>query len=187
DIKATAEDQVYSGVSGETPTSNQAVADTDAIVLTCQGKPVSAFFHSTSGGVTEVSEYVWGSSAPYLQSVPDYDDASPHFSWLRKFSLSDLDKALFSPGADIGEVLGLFVVSRAPSARARQVLVVGSRDTKLVGADTVRRLLKLPSTNFNVGSLPDCYEFAGRGFGHGLGMSQWGAKALADRGYNAAQ
>ncbi len=187
DVKATAEDQVYSGVSSETESTNQAVAETSGIIVEHEGKPASAFFHSTSGGFTEVAEFVWGGSAPFLHAVPDYDDASPHFSWSRKFTPADLDKALSGSGQDAGEVMGMFVVSRAPSMRARQVLVVGSRETKLVGADTVRRLLKLPSTNFNVGCLPDCYEFAGRGFGHGLGMSQWGARALAERGYNAAQ
>ena len=65
--------------------------------------------------------------------------------------------------------------------------VTGSTGTKVVTGDSLRLTLKLPSSNFNVGCEENGYSFAGRGFGHGLGMSQYGAKALAEQGYNPAQ
>jgi SpoIID/LytB domain protein len=183
DLKATIEDQVYSGVSTENENSNRAVAETEGLVLKHQGKPVAAFFHSTSGGSTELAEHVWGKPLPYLQAVPDYDDSSPHFSWTRRMAVSDLEKAL----PDIGKLLSLSVVSRTPSNRAQYVLVNGSDSCRLLTGQSVRHICKLPSTLFNIGCEDNGYVFAGRGFGHGLGMSQYGARAFADQGYNAAQ
>jgi stage II sporulation protein D len=187
DVKASEEDQVYPGIASETEATNQAVAATDGIVVKHQGRPAATFFHSTSGGFTELAEFVWGTRAPFLRSVPDYDDASPHFIWSRSFSPADLETKLSQSGGDVGQVLGVFMLSRAPSGRARQLLVSGTGNTILLSGDDLRRLLKLPSTNFNIGLAPDTYVLDGRGFGHGLGMSQWGARALAERGYNAAQ
>jgi stage II sporulation protein D len=121
---------------------------------------------------------------PYLRSVPDYDDASPHFSWTKKISVDDLEKNV---ATDIGRLLSLSVVSRTGSNRAQYILVQGVNGSKLVTGETLRKMYKLPSTLFNVGSETNAYIFAGRGYGHGLGMSQYGAKALAERGCNAAQ
>jgi stage II sporulation protein D len=184
DLKATIDDQVYSGVSTESDNSNVAVAETSGLVLKHEGKAITAFFHSTSGGSTEFSENVWSKALPYLKSVPDYDDASPHFSWTKRISVDDLEKNVAN---DIGRLLSLSVVSRTGSNRAQYVLVQGSNGSKLVTGETLRKIYKLPSTLFNVGSETNTYIFAGRGYGHGLGMSQYGAKALAERGCNAAQ
>jgi stage II sporulation protein D len=184
DLKATIDDQVYSGVSTESDNSNVAVAETSGLVLKHEGKTITAFFHSTSGGSTEFSENVWNKPLPYLRSVPDYDDASPHFSWTKRIAVDDLEKNVAS---DIGRLLSLSVVSRTGSNRAQYILVQGSNGSKLVTGETLRKIYKLPSTLFNVGSETNTYIFAGRGYGHGLGMSQYGAKALAERGCNAAQ
>ena len=184
DLKATTEDQVYSGVTSEHQTSNDAVAATNGLVLKHQGKPISAFFHSTSGGCTELAENVWSRPLPYLKSVVDYDDNSPHFSWTRKVGCDDLEKAY---GKDVGQVLAMIVVSRTATNRVKDLLVVGTHNTTLVSGNGIRLALKLPSSNFNIGYEENSYTFAGRGFGHGLGMSQYGARALAEQGYNAAQ
>ena len=183
DLTATISDQVYSGVSSESDSSNRAVAETEGMVLKYQGKPITAFFHSTSGGATELAENVWTKPLPYLQAVADYDDSSPHFSWNRKFSVADIERALPS----VGQLLSFDVVARTPSKRAQYVLAQGTRGNQMISGEQMRKIFKLPSSLFNVGNELDGYVFAGRGFGHGLGMSQYGARALADRGYNAAQ
>ncbi|HEY9756249.1 MAG TPA: SpoIID/LytB domain-containing protein [Oculatellaceae cyanobacterium] len=184
DLKATIDDQVYSGISSESDTSNQAVVETSGLVLKHEGRAITAFFHSTSGGSTEVSERVWGKPLGYLQSVPDYDDASPHFTWAKRFAADDLERMV---GADVGRLLSISVVTRSRSNRAQDLMVQGSNGSKVVTGESLRRSLKLPSTLFNVGNDGNGYIFAGRGYGHGLGMSQYGAKALAERGCNAAQ
>jgi stage II sporulation protein D len=183
DLTATIADQVYSGVISESDNSNRAVAETEGMVLKYQGKPITAFFHSTSGGATELAENVWSKPLPYLQAVADYDDSSPHFSWNRKFTVSDIERALPS----VGQLLSFDVVARTPSKRAQYVLAQGTRGCQMISGESMRKIFKLPSSLFNVGNEDNSYVFAGRGFGHGLGMSQYGARALADRGYNAAQ
>ena len=184
DLKDNTEDQAYNGIKSEYNSTNVAVASTNNLVMKYDGKPICAYFHSTSGGSTELSENVWSKPLPYLKAVPDYDDRSPHFSWSRKFSIDEIESKL---AAGVGPVLTLLVVSRSQSQRVSNLLVVGGNDAKIYSGESIRRQLKLPSTNFNVFSLPGCYTFCGRGNGHGLGLSQWGSRALAEQGYNAAQ
>lgn len=184
DLRATIDDQVYNGVSSENLNSNRAVAETEGLILKHEGKPVSAFFHSTSGGSTEVAEHVWGRPVPYLRMVPDYDDLSPHFAWSRKVKVDDLARTI---GADLGQLTSFSIVSRTPSNRVKDTVLVGSNGSKTISGETLRKVFKLPSTNFNIVCKDNTLEFLGRGNGHGLGLSQWGARALAEHGYNAAQ
>ncbi|RTL42480.1 MAG: SpoIID/LytB domain-containing protein [Candidatus Melainabacteria bacterium] len=184
DLRATIDDQVYNGVSSENANSNRAVAETEGLILKHEGKPVSAFFHSTSGGSTEVAEHVWGRPVPYLRMVPDYDDMSPHFAWNRKVKVDDMARAI---GADLGPLTSFSIVSRTPSNRVKDTVLVGANGSKTISGETLRKVFKLPSTNFNIVCKDNTLEFLGRGNGHGLGLSQWGARALAEHGYNAAQ
>lgn len=187
DLKATTEDQVYAGVQAESPATSQAVAETAGIVLKHEGKVVPAFFHSTSGGYTRAPEPLSGRYYPFLKAVPDYDDRSPYFTWSQNLAVPVIEEALRGCGRGVGSLLGVYVIARAQGFRAGHVLVVGSEGIRLLTGEEMRRILKLPSTNFNVGCAEEAYVIAGRGFGHGMGLSQWGARALAENGYNAAQ
>jgi stage II sporulation protein D len=187
DVKATVEDQVYLGVQTETQATNMAVAATEGLVLKYDGKPISAFFHSSSGGWTDLAEFVWSKPVAYLKSVPDFDDASPNFSWERKFVPESIEKAFLANGIDLGQILHFDCPLQSEAGRNRFILVTGSKKAKLVTGEGLRKILNLPSSSFNIGSKEEHYVIAGRGFGHGLGMSQWGAKQLAEHGYNAAQ
>lgn len=187
DVRPTVEDQVYAGVSAERDETNRAVAETCGIVLKHGNSVVPAFFHSTSGGGTEDAEHVWGKPVPYIKAVADYDDDSPHFTWTRAVDLSALDNALNKSGRGVGALLYASVLSRSASGRVRDILVAGSESSRIITGESMRRLANLPSTNFNLEPGPDRYVFAGRGFGHGLGLCQWGARRLAEHGYNAAQ
>jgi len=184
DVKATVMDQAYRGAIAEAISSNRAVAETRGIVMKHGGKVVPGFFHSSSAGHTDVAEHVWTKEVPYLKSVPDIDHKSKFVLWERKFALPQIDNLL---GKDVGTVLGLFPVHRSPAGRVKNLLVIGSKGTTFVSGTTVRQLFALPSTNFNVLAYQDSYLFKGQGFGHGLGMSQYGARGLAEHGYNAAQ
>jgi len=121
------------------------------------------------------------------KAVPDYDDASPHSSWIFKIPIVKIEAAFKQANRDPGQLLNLSVISRSPSARALTILVCGADRAFLSSGEEVRHLLQLPSSVFNVGLDQGTYVFAGRGFGHGLGMSQWGARALALEGYTAQQ
>ncbi|MGD9681394.1 MAG: SpoIID/LytB domain-containing protein [Candidatus Obscuribacterales bacterium] len=185
DVRATIADQVYRGVDWEKESASRAVYETAGIVLKHRGAVVPAFFHSSGGGHTELSQHVWSKPLPYLNAVRDYDHSSPYYLWERRFSTADLEKTLGNPG--IGSITAMFPLWRSPSRRVKQMLLVGTRGSTLVTGTDIRKLLKLPGTNFNI--LPDgnSYVFAGQGFGHGLGMSQYGARTLAEHGYNAGQ
>lgn len=187
DLKANSEDQDYRGVQTESEATNRAVAETAGLVVKYEGKVVSAFFHSAGGGHTERSENVYGSKVPYLKSVPDFDDQSPHFNWNRNIPVAVIEQNLKKQGYDIGGLLGIFPLERSLSQRVTSAMLAGTLQTILVSGEDLRRLLSLPSTLFNVGNCPEAYQIAGRGFGHGLGMSQWGAKYLSEQGYNASQ
>jgi SpoIID/LytB domain protein len=185
DVKPTTVDQVYNGIVSENSRSNRAVSETAGEVIKHHGNVVTAFFHSASGGCTEVSENVWSRPLPYLKAVPDYDDDSPHFSWSRVFSVPDAQKALATNGKSVGTLLALVPVARGVSPRVRWLMAVGTSGTVFVSGELARKAFALPSSSFNVAGVAGSYTFAGRGFGHGLGMSQWGSKKLAEAGYTA--
>lgn len=187
DVSATTQDQVYSGVASESDSSNRAVAETSGQVLKCNGNVITAYFHSGGGGYTETSENVWSKPLPFLKAVADYDDDSPHFSWTRKFNSNDAAQALARNGKGVGAVLAMMPVARGVSPRVRWLLVAGTDKTLYISGEQARKIFSLPSSLFNVGGANGTYVFAGRGFGHGLGLSQWGAKKLAELGYCAPQ
>lgn len=187
DLVATVADQVYAGVERETDNSNRAVAETRGLVLKHQDKVVSAFFHSAGGGCTELAEHVWGKPVPYLKSVTDFDHSSPHFEWTRPFKFSEAEECLKKSGKDPGQLLSILPLVRTSSGRLKQAMLIGTSTPVIVSGEELRKIFSLPSSLFNACVDNDCYVFAGRGFGHGLGMSQWGAKSLAEQGYNAAQ
>ena len=74
DLKDTPEDQAYGGATAETPQTNDAVTETQGIVLVCQGKIVPAYYSASAGGKTNTSGQVWSTDLPFLKSVPSYDD-----------------------------------------------------------------------------------------------------------------
>lgn len=187
DIKATTDDQAYSGVSAEHPQSNRAVHETRGQVLMHEGQVVSAYFHSSSGGCTELAEHVWARPVPYLRAVADYDDESPHFAWTRSADIASAEQALAKANKNVGGLLSITPVMRGVSPRVRWLLATGTDRSLFISGEEARRIFGLPSTCFNIGAAPDSYVFAGRGYGHGLGMSQWGAKKLAEAGYTAAE
>ena len=140
--------QVYGGMSAETESTNRAVAETSGHIVTYEGRPVTTFFFSTSGGQTEDVENVWpgGSAAPWLRSVEDpYDDESPKHRWrMRSMTLGQADRKLSNLVK--GRLRGIDVVSRGRSPRVVAADVVGSRGRTRVSGATLRARLGLPDT-----------------------------------------
>lgn len=184
DLGSGTEDQVYRGVLQEKERTNKAVQETTGLVMTHQNKVVPAFYHSSSAGFTE--SHPTNTRLGYLKSTHDYDQSSPHSSWRTSFSPSQLAAAL---GPSVGRVLGVVAVERTQSQRVKTLMLMGDTTNALVSGDSVRKALKLPSTNFNVicDSQSGNYVFSGQGFGHGMGMSQWGARSLAEHGWRAGE
>ncbi|MDX2108509.1 MAG: SpoIID/LytB domain-containing protein [Candidatus Melainabacteria bacterium] len=184
DLGSGTEDQVYRGVLQEKERTNKAVQETTGLVMTHNNKVVPAFYHSSSAGYTE--SHPTNTKLGYLKSTHDYDQSSPHSAWRATFSPSQLASAL---GPTVGRVLGVVAIERTESQRVKTLMLMGDMTNALVSGDSVRKALKLPSTNFNVicDSQSGNYVFSGQGFGHGMGMSQWGARSLAEHGWGAGE
>lgn len=180
DLETTTQTQVYKGISSEYISTQEAVKATAGQILTYHGKAILAAFHSSSGGHTENVEDVWSSRLPYLRGVIDYDQRSPVFRWTKTFSSEELARRI----SGIGNVKALIPERTTPRGRIVTMRIVGDRGTKTLTGAQLRQALDLRSTLFTVSAENGTFQINGRGFGHGIGLSQWGTYYLADRGVN---
>ncbi|NEZ65479.1 SpoIID/LytB domain-containing protein [Leptolyngbyaceae cyanobacterium CCMR0082] len=178
DLKSTQASQVYKGLEGEAASTQSAVDATHGKVLTHGGKVIEAVFHSSSGGHTENSEHVWSQAVPYLKGVPDFDQNAPVYSWRAQFSLEEVGARIGYPGI----IQAVEVLSRSPQGRANRMSIIGDAGALTITGNTFRQKLGLRSTKFDLAVSPTSISVAGNGFGHGIGMSQWGARGMAERG-----
>ncbi len=184
DVRATTESQVYGGVAAEDPRTNAAVDATRGQVLLYEGRVVSAPYHTDSGGATESSEFVWGGTLPHLRGVVDpFSKDAPNHQWNLRLDLATIEARLTRPGRPIGGLQRVDVAATSPSGRVVTLRlqtaggtleIRGTEFRTAIGSNTLR------STLFIVRPAGDgTVELLGRGFGHGVGMSQWGARGLA--------
>ncbi len=147
DQYADTRSQVYNGISGETPTTDAAVAATAGEIVAYAGKPIVTYYFSTSGGRTENVEnvFIGAAPAPYLVSVEDpYDGASPRHTWVRRMSLGSAQRRL---GALVkGSLQRIRVLRRGRSPRVVAAQVVGSGGRTAVSGPELRRKLGLYDT-----------------------------------------
>ncbi len=178
DVDTTIGTQVYKGLDTEYTTTHEAVDDTHGQIMTYQNKVILAAFHSSSGGYTENVEDVWSSPLPYLRGVVDYDQQSPVFQWQQTIPVSKIQTLV----ASVGNIKGLQPEKMTPHGRIITMKVTGDRGTKDVSGKDLRAALDLRSTLFRISTKGNNLLVRGRGFGHGLGLSQWGAYYLAKQG-----
>lgn len=169
----------------------QAVAETRGLVLSDDGELPHAWFHAHSGGMTELPSI----ALDYKEGDPEYlepvrvaeSDKAPENvrNWTATFTKEQLQQACREAGADIRRITSIEIGKRGESGRAKEWLINGIP----VSAPTLRLKLdasKLRSTKVSdIRMEADSVTFTGSGFGHGVGMSQWGAYELAERGKNA--
>jgi stage II sporulation protein D len=172
--------QVYAGLDREDPRTRAAVQATSGEVLTYELRPIEAYFHASCGGHTEGGLAALGRDLPYLAEVDCPCGALPASRWALSLPLAELRKAF--PGASASL---LDVVARTRTGRARAVRVASDR---VLDAVTVRQRLgytRLKSLDFAVeGESAGALQISGKGYGHGAGLCQWGAKAYADQGWD---
>jgi stage II sporulation protein D len=196
DVGDTAAWQVYDGIEKETNTTQEAVNATAGQVLIHKGQIIEAVFHSSSGGHTENVENVWLQALPYLKGVPDYDQTSPEFSWVKTISQGELSGRI----TGVGNILSMVAEQTTPRGRVVKMRVTGDGGTRSINGETLRNALDLKSTKFEAlpeygsaagkgknQSVPVAFQFKGSGYGHGLGLSQWGAYNMAQRGADYRQ
>ena len=183
DLDTTTKTQVYKGLGSEYLSTHQAVKATKGQVMTYNDRVILAVFHSSSGGHTENVEDVWSSPLPYLRGVVDYDYVAPVFQWSKIFSARELGSRI----GGVGKVRAMLPEQTTPHGRIVTMKVVGDRGTKRVSGAQLRKALGLRSTLFRASSADGGFQVYGRGFGHGIGLSQWGAYSLAQQGINYQQ
>lgn len=154
----------------------KAVNQTIGWIAVYDGEPILAVYHSTSGGRTENSEHYWSEQLPYLRGVHDpYSASSPYHFTTATFSTAQLCGSL-----EVSKSTDLRVVERYPSGRVKTVEV----GDKWFSGREVRQRLGLRSSWFTVDLLQNDVVFSVWGFGHGVGMSQYGADGMAQQGYD---
>ncbi len=195
DIDSTQIDQVYNGLESKTYKTNKAVNNTRSLVILHKNKLINALFHSSSGGMTENSEDVWRNKYPYLISVKDFDQNNPKMYWKKIFS----DKELQILFPKIGGIKGVEILDITKTGRVKNIKLIGNYGSLDFSGTNLRKKMRLKSTLFRfkfitdnnqkenkkTKKLNDSLLITGMGSGHGVGMSQWGAKDLAKRGYKA--
>lgn len=158
----------------------QAVAQTDGQYLTYGGEIIQAVFHASSAGTTESSAAVW-TAQPYLISVesPETADSVPELVSTARFTPEELSAALnISPSGDPETWLG--DISLDSAGRVESAIIGGT----VFSGKTLRSALELRSTAFTIAFESGEFVFSVAGFGHGVGMSQYGAKLLAAQGWS---
>ncbi|AEI38723.1 stage II sporulation protein D [Paenibacillus mucilaginosus] len=167
---------------------NRAVEETKDTILTYEGQPIEASFFSTSNGYTENSEDYWNVKIPYLRSVASPWDAklSPRYKETVRFSDKELQTRLGLPAAipaTTGASRGLKVLERS---QGRRILKLSAGGKQFTGRE-VREKLGLNSSGFQWSYRDGAWEITTFGYGHGVGMSQWGAQGMALEGRKAEE
>ncbi|MEW6057809.1 MAG: SpoIID/LytB domain-containing protein [Bdellovibrionota bacterium] len=191
DLESTVKDQVYEGAHREQYKTIRAVQQTRGQVLMFEEKPIKAFYHSTCGGTTETPERVWGARYPYMSSVEcGFCNRSPRFNWTFSVATNELEKRLSQARLLKGRLSSIRVAERNRLGRAAKIEVRGSEGTTTMSAIRLRDLLgtsQLRSTDFVSVNHAGKVVFVGHGSGHGVGMCQWGARVMGDKGKTHAQ
>ncbi len=186
DLDATVLSQVYRGISEEKPSTSRAVEATSGEVILHGGGPILSYFHSTCGGKTVNDRYVWkASDKPYLEGVRcGFCGGSTRYSWESKLSLDDIRSRLASKYGAIGAIRSISFsrkddrVTEVTVRHGGGALVLNGNDFRLLFPDDTIQSLYFTSKKTDGGLL-----LQGKGWGHGVGMCQWGARGMARNGY----
>jgi len=159
-----------------------AVNETEGEVLTYDVSPVESFYHSICYGKTELPEEVWGKSYPYLEPVECNSKVTPYENWQRRFAASDIERSF-----NISRIADISIASLTATGRAKTINISGDDGRTLfeINAAELRKVLgydKLPSTDFSITKEGGGFVFQGKGWGHGVGLCQWGALEMAREG-----
>ncbi len=155
----------------------KAVLETHNEYLEYDGKVVDAMFFSTSVGFTENSEEVFPNEVPYLRSVESkWDEISPVYEVNYSFDLKDFYQKL---DLDYNDKVNLEVIDKTSTGRIKKIKI----NNKLFDGSEVVNKLELRSNHFTINQNNDKVHIVTKGYGHGVGMSQYGAQGMALEGY----
>ena len=162
----------------------KAVNETSGKIITYEGKPIDAFFHSNSGGITEVVSNVWGDrDLPYLQSVEtngesEYNQYSSEVIVSKEQLIEKLKETHKDINIDFSQNECIKIMELTESGRVKTIKF---GNIEIAGTEA-RNIFGLKSTNFKANIEGDNIKFSVIGYGHGVGMSQTGADSMAKNG-----
>lgn len=187
-------DQEYRGAGFETEMTTKAVLATYGIVAVHRNQAIEAKYHSTCGGFTV------GTKAPYLRAHPDtpghrkgkkpFCSKSPHFLWRKKLSHAELVAVLTKILPDIKpqpKIKSIKLETDRHSQRNRFVQVRIGRARYKIKSEVLRQALDLKTNFYSVKLTRRSINFIGHGYGHGIGLCQFGALEMSRRGYSCEQ
>ncbi|MCG2725172.1 MAG: SpoIID/LytB domain-containing protein [Elusimicrobia bacterium] len=188
DITAGVERQVYKGQQKVNSKITEAINSTKGEILTYKGKPFKTYFHSCCGGHTANNRIAWqGTDLEPLKGVKDpYCQNSKHYSWNLYISTKDLLTFIQKQGSTALRIRGMHILKKSHSGRIIEIKFSTDKESFTVKAYDIRKyfgeadfkstfITKISKQNHG-------YKIYGRGWGHGVGMCQEGAKSMAHRG-----
>ena len=186
-LESSVMDQVYDGCDIEDSRAARGVKETAGEVLTFDDRIIQAFYHSNCGGHTEASENVWGFPLPYLRGVPcNYCLTSGAVKWEQSITLKKLESQLKAGGYQISRLTDLVPGRRNRSGRLSDLVLVAAKGSVKIPATAFRKAVGysvIKSTNFVVTIHGNEAVFSGAGYGHGVGLCQWGARQMVRDGW----
>ena len=212
DMYSTVQDQVYGGIDAEKPQADSAIMTTADVLVLYNGQPITTPYHSTCGGSTAAVTEVWynQSDEPYLRPVSDripgkdsyYCDPSPRFKWTQDFDAQSLRSVMEkylavytnAPKTGLGRITDIREQGRTPSGRVAALIVEPETGSYTLRGNDIRFVLRSGANNATLNSTYFTFteqksggevsnlSINGRGYGHGIGMCQWGAIGRARAG-----
>jgi stage II sporulation protein D len=181
--------QVYGGSVSERQRTNRAVDQTSGEALFYKGAVMPAFFHATCGGRTEDASRLWKVDMPPLKGAPcDFCRESPHFKWHEVMFTGEIRQRLVDSGKHLGVIKEIKILNRDNSNRIIDLEIISTKGSLVIPAKDFRSIIgpnTIRSTNFEVSVVGTDAIFEGLGWGHGVGLCQWGAYFMAKQGYTA--
>lgn len=168
DVQDNQNDQVYGGVYAENPITNAYVDSTDGQMIYYDGKVITAFFHSTSGGRTENTENVWVTAIPYLKGVDDpYSLGTPLATWQKSITREEAINSIRTKNPNVNDVYNIVVTDVSENGRVLQCIISTDVGDIILKKDDITGTFGyrvLPSTWFTVTSDCDVYLISENSF-----------------------
>lgn len=186
DVTSDIYSQVYGGKTSERYRTNRAVEETKGKILIYQGKVFPAYFSATCAGHTEASSALWKIDILPLKGVVcGFCKDSPHFNWHYVLTLDEIQERLAQGGIETGRIKDLAISGRNDSGRVKDLKIITADKEMTVAVKDFRNIIGvniIRSTRFTVSVIGQDAVFEGAGWGHGVGLCQWGAYFMAKQG-----
>ena len=186
DVVAGVEDQVFDGMDGVAAVFREAADRTRGMVVRYRGELARTVYHSTCGGRTEDAGSAWGKDVPYLRAQLCDDCAdSPVYRWEYRMSGAEGRRVAKALGVPPGKDLRIAVTGRTPTGRASRVRISSGGVSRELQAAEFRKAAgyaNVRSLKMEIVAAAGEWRITGEGWGHGVGMCQYGANGMARRG-----